>query len=264
MEKLASGAIKFLLEFNRNAFFRSLAYGIVFSIIMTVVIGYMMNVFHAVSSFPFFAVVEQHRWVGILFVSFSLLFAISGYISDSWYREDIFSPLRRKLVGYWSVRAQSWMIEGGRVENSFTTSFCTIGIEDIGRKLIMHFEIRNSDVFRDQELDVTSITFGFQAEPKQLIYFHNVELALKQPIGQGSEQINQIKFPFMGILNIIIRQDKVDKMEGYWYDVDNTMYNLARRIPNLGGLTELTEKVEKGAVTFKGSLEFNRLPPPAG
>jgi hypothetical protein len=184
-------------------------------------------------------------------------------MSDIWSREDILSPLRRKLVGYWSVRAQTWKIEDGKIECGFSTSFCTIGIEDIGRKLIMHFQIRHSDVFRDQELDVTSITLGYQTTPTQLVYFHNTELALKSPVGEGADQVTSLKFPFLGVLNISVRNDQVNRMEGYWYDVDNSIYNLARRIPNLNGLHDLMEAVQKGTVTFKGLLEFDRLPPPA-
>jgi hypothetical protein len=65
-------------------------------------------------------------------------------------------------------------------------------------------------------------------------------------------------------MKIIMRNDEVNRMEGRWYDVDNSVYNLARRMPNLKGVQSLVEAVEKGAITFKGRLTFNRLAKPAG
>ena len=35
------------------------------------------------------------------FVSFSFLFAFMGYLSNLQLEDDILSPVRRKLVGYW-------------------------------------------------------------------------------------------------------------------------------------------------------------------
>jgi hypothetical protein len=266
MDRILDGVRQFALDFSKNAFFRSLAYGIIFSVIMTLVIGGIVGVFQLSTSFPYFEVKQQAYayWVGIVFVSFSFLFAFFGYVSDLKAREDILSPLRKKLVGYWEVRAQSWKIENGEVEFNSTVSFCTIGIEDIGRKLIMHFQIRNSDIFTDQEIDVTHITLAYQGEPRQLIYFHEPELSLKVTLGEGADQLTQIKFPFLGILQIKVQNDGVKRMEGRWYDVDNAIYNLARRIPDLKGFQVLSQAVEKGAVTFKGALTFERLPEPPG
>jgi hypothetical protein len=56
MDSLLSGIIKIFLEFNRNAFFRSLAYGIVFSALMTLVIGGIEDVFAFSKSFPYIVV----------------------------------------------------------------------------------------------------------------------------------------------------------------------------------------------------------------
>jgi hypothetical protein len=227
---------------------------------MTLIIGNIEGVFILVKAFPFVEVQSQAYWVGIVFVSFSFIFAFFGYVSDLKAREDILSPLRKLLVGYWRVRAQSWTIEHGKIEFWYVTNFCTIGIEDVGRKLIMHFEIRDSDVFKDQELDVTAVTLDYQGEPRKLIYFYDTALALKNPIGSGAGQLAAVNFPFVGILNVVVKNGEVNKMEGRWYDIDNAVYNLARQIPELKGFQELAQSVQSGAVTFKGDLEFARLP----
>jgi hypothetical protein len=51
------------------------------------------------------------------FLSFSFLFAFMGYLSNLQLEDDILSPVRRKLVGYWEVRAQTRKIDraGGDV-----------------------------------------------------------------------------------------------------------------------------------------------------
>jgi uncharacterized membrane protein YedE/YeeE len=69
MEKLIDGVVKGLLEFNRNAFFRSLAYGLVFSTLMTLIIGGIEDVFAFSNSFPYILVHKQAYWIGVLFAS---------------------------------------------------------------------------------------------------------------------------------------------------------------------------------------------------
>jgi hypothetical protein len=128
----------------------------------------------------------------------------------------------------------------------------------------MHFELKNSDIFRDQALDVKNIMLSYQSEPRELIYFHDLELALRTPIGYGADQIAKLRFPFLGMLTIIVRNEKVNRMEGHWFDIDNSIFNFARRIPGLNALQDVSQALERGAITFKGSLEFDRLPPPAG
>src|SRR5258708_35919497 len=46
---------------------------------------------------------EPVYWVGIIFVTFALLFAILGYLSELNARDDLLTPLRRELVGFWQV-----------------------------------------------------------------------------------------------------------------------------------------------------------------
>jgi hypothetical protein len=56
----------------------------------------------------------------------------------------------------------------------------------------------------------------------------------------------------------------VNEMIGVWYDIDNSVLNLARRIPDLRGMDELVHQVEMGSITFKGALTFRRIDRPAG
>lgn len=255
---------KYLEGFQSVTFFRMLSYGIIFSAVMTLAIGWSQDVFAPKADFPYIVIKQQSFWIAVIFASFSFLFAFAGYVSDQDAREDILSPFRRKLVGYWEVRALTWKIEGGAVTQEHVVTHCTIGIEDVGRKLILHFDITNSDIFKDQSMDITNVMIAFQGEPKKLIYFHDHELQLKQPIGVGPDQIVSAKFPFLGVLNINSINTDVNDMDGVWYDIDNSVFNLARRIPDLNGLDLLNDGIEKGAITFKGALSFKRLPRPTG
>jgi hypothetical protein len=125
MQRLIDGIRQFALDFSKNAFYRSLAYGMIFSILFTLLIGGIEGVFNFNSSFPYIQVIKQAYWVGIVFVSFSFLFAFFGYVSDLRTRDDV-----------------------------------------------------------------------------------------------------------------LVKDDVVKAMEGRWYDIDNSMYNLARRIPDLKGFGE--------------------------
>ena len=145
------------------------------------------------------------------------------------------------------------------------TSHCVISIEPIGGKLLLRFEIANSDVFKDQKIDVATTAFSFDGANRKLIYFYETELELKNPVGAPPDQIKTIGFPFLCVLKIDFDDsEKVNSMRGHWYDINNSIYNLARRFDNLTGLADLSEAVENGAVTFGGAVEFKRLPAPAG
>jgi hypothetical protein len=263
-----SQILKFIQDLAKDfllvPFFRMLFYGIIFSAIMTFIIGWSQGVILVTATFPYVANPNHSFWIPVVFVSFSFLFAFAGYLSSLQMKDDILSPVRRKLVGYWEVRAQTWQIEGDSISQANVVTHCTIGIEDVGRKLIMHFDITNSDIFSDQSLDITNVMIAFQGEPKKLIYFHDHELQLRTPLGIGPEQIITARFPFLGVLNINSRNDAIDDMVGVWYDIDNSVFNLARRIPNLKGMDQLVSGVDSGSITFKGVLAFNRLQPPAG
>ncbi|TKW79536.1 MAG: hypothetical protein DI543_04720 [Bradyrhizobium icense] len=245
-------------------FFRMLFYGIIFSILMTFIIGFSTGVFELVHEFPYVARSSYSPWIPITFVSFSFLFAFVGYLSNLQLKEDILSPMRQKLVGIWEVRAQTWKIDRTEIVQEDVVTHCTIGIEDVGKKLILHFDVTNSDIFADQSLDITNVMIAFVGEPKKLIYFQDNELTLKQPIGEGADRITTARFPFLGVLNVSSRNDQVNEMIGVWYDIDNSVLNLARRIPDLRGMDELVHQVEMGSITFKGALTFRRIDRPAG
>jgi hypothetical protein len=245
--------------FSKNAFYRSLLFGIFFSIVMTLIIGSIEKVFSISKDFPYIGVDTQKYWVGIVFVSLSLLFTIPGYMSEINTRDDFLTPLRKNLVGFWQVRTQSWRIEKEEIDFGWVVSHCTIGIEQLSGKLIIHFDISDSDLFKNQSIDITATTFSFDGPTRKLIYFYEAEFELLNPIGEGGDQITKVDFPFLGVLKMVIDNEKVDFMEGHWYDINNGVYFLARRMKQLAGLDQLRTAVENGAVTFGGALEFKRL-----
>ncbi|MCP9626932.1 hypothetical protein NML43_07530 [Rhodopseudomonas palustris] len=259
---------KLIAEFIRgsykNAFYRSLSLGIIFSIVMTLIIGSIEKVFVLSKDPPYFTVVDQVYWVGIVFVSFAILFAFLGYLSELNARDDLLTPLRKQLIGVWDVRSESWTIQDSRIEFGWVKSTCTIGIEPLGGKLLIRFDVRNSDIFRDTKIDVTTTAFSFDGVRRKLIYFYEAELDLLEPIGMPPDQVSKVGFPFLGVLQLNFDNEKINSMTGYWYDINNSVFNLARRIDALTGFDELSLAVEKGAVTFGGRLEFSRVEPPPG
>jgi hypothetical protein len=263
-----SDILKFIQDIAKGfllvPFFRMLFYGIIFSAIMTFIIGWSQGVILVSTAPPYLSNPNHSFWIPVFFVSFSFLFAFAGYLSNLQLKEDILSPIRRKLVGYWEVKAQTWKIDRDQIVKANVVTHCTVGIEDVGRKLILHFDITDSDIFADQSLDITNVMIAFQGEPKKLIYFQDHDLTLRMPIGTGNNQIVSARFPMLGVLNINSRNDDIDEMSGLWYDIDNSIFNLARRMPDLKGLDELVHGIESGSITFKGALSFKRIGKPAG
>lgn len=262
MDWLLGASTKLSELFGGNTFFKMLFYGVIISAIMTLAVGWSQGSFTLTGTFPFIAPDIAHKslWPALMFVCLSFAFAFGGYRSDRESRDDILSPIRRKLVGYWQVDAHTWSIQDDKIEFNRNRTFCTIGIEDIGRKLTMHFDITNSDIFSDQALDITNVIIAFNSTPKKLIYFFDNVLNLKRPIGSGSEMKVGISFPFLAVLNMSYINEKIDDMNGIWYDVDNTILNIAKKIPGLDGVEKLNEAVGQGAITFRGALNFHRLP----
>jgi hypothetical protein len=162
-------------------------------------------------------------------------------------------------VGFWEVRSQTWTIEQGKIEFGWAVSHCSIDIEQLSGKLLMHFELSNSDVFKDQKIDITATSFSFNGVTRKLVYFYETELDLRRPLGTPPDQIAKLDFPFLGVLTIKFDNERINYMSGRWYDVNNGIYNLARRMGPLIGFQELQQAVENGAVTFGGVLEFKRL-----
>ena len=58
------------VDFEKNAFFRALALGILFSILITLILGAIQGVLKLTKDFPFIEVVQQAYWIGILFYFF--------------------------------------------------------------------------------------------------------------------------------------------------------------------------------------------------
>jgi hypothetical protein len=262
MEKILKVFQEISKGFMVIPFFRMLFYGIIFAIIMTFIIGWSIGQFTVTQTFPYLANTGHSPWIPVMFGSFSFLFAFAGYLSNLQLKEDILSPIRQKLVGIWEVRATTWKIDRSEIVQDEVVTHCRIGIEDVGRKLILHFEIKSSDIFADQSLDITNVMIAFVGEPKKLIYFQDHDLALRAPIGIGANQITAVRFPFLGVLNINSRDDEINEMQGLWYDIDNSVFNLARNIPGLKGMDELIKKLESGSITFKAPLSFRRIDKP--
>jgi hypothetical protein len=242
-----------------NVFYRSLALGIVFAAIMTLLLGSFVGAFQPLQTFPWLKpMASDQYWIGILFVVLSLVFAFGGFLSDLWSRDDILSPIRRKLVGDWSVRVQTWKIANNTIELEYISEFCTIGIDDFGRKLFMHFEIKHSDVFSNANIDVVNINIQYQTSPMKLMYFYEADLELKKPLSEVPGALNKVIFPVVAVIEFKIENEKINKMSGVWYDIDNSMYSLALKMPGLVGIQALQNAVSHGSITFRGTIEFDR------
>jgi hypothetical protein len=92
------------------------------------------------------------------------------------------------------------------------------------------------------------------------VYYHESQISLRDPVGSGADEINKIILPFIGVLDFKVENEEVNWMSGYWYDIENSMYRLAQKIPNLKGYEDFKSSIESGARAFKGTLEFKRLP----
>jgi hypothetical protein len=254
-------------DFVRDAFLRSLAYGIIFALIITYVIGAIVGALDATTKWPFFILPPEgnHGWLGILFVSFALLLTLMNYLSRLNARDDLLTPLRRKLIGVWEVRSQSWQLHPNKIEFGWIISHCVISIGSVSGKLSMRFEIRNSDIFKDQDINIVTTAFSGDGSAIKLVYFHETQLELKDDLRVPKDAPASVDFPFLGVLRIKSKEDgSIDFMAGHWYDINNGVFNLARRMDHLAGLQDLSQAVENGAVTFGGAIEFRRIEPPAG
>jgi hypothetical protein len=246
-----------------NAFYRCLTYGICFSIVLTVIVGVIADVWTIDGTSPYLHTLSTagstRLLIAVMFISFTLLLAFFGYLNDLRAREDILTPLREKLRGVWEVRFQTWRFDHGPARLDYLREVCTIGIEAVGRKLYLHFKITDSELFQNTEFDVTSLSIQYQTEPKQLMYFHDTQLVLRQPIVTSDQTIDRISFPIVVILDFSVKNEQVTKMSGTWYDVDNMIYYIATRLPSVQKTEELKAALNSGATTFKGRVEFEKV-----
>ena len=143
-------------------FFRMLFYGIIFSAVVTFLIGFTEDVFRLSPNFPYIANANHSFWIPV----FSCL---SAFCSRSWAIEQSATE-RRHLEPGEAEACRALGGEGANLENRSRANRpgpCRHAlhdrIEDVGRKLILHFDVTDSDVFADQSLDITNVMIASRA-----------------------------------------------------------------------------------------------------
>jgi formate hydrogenlyase subunit 3/multisubunit Na+/H+ antiporter MnhD subunit len=104
--------------------FGAVVAGVVLAILFTSVVGILSQVLELNSKFPFFAVQNPQTAV-ILFLACSVTFTVLIYVLTLKEREDILTPIRKKLRGVWRVRYQTFSYEADgsiRMKNELTSA----------------------------------------------------------------------------------------------------------------------------------------------
>ncbi|MCC7047766.1 MAG: hypothetical protein IT562_13715 [Alphaproteobacteria bacterium] len=187
------------------------------------------------------------------FFAFSFLFYFITYKE----REDILSPLRKKLVGTWKITYQSWSYsESGRLVEDSRHDACTIGIDEGTAKLYISINIDAHKIYEDGKRRIDDITLNPLLNPKRLTYYHLFEMKIKEQISQAIGVKNSdISFSVFCWLKIIEPEgdDPIQEMEGRWYDLDGTISNirmdLAKKGDNIASLS--AQYPLSGTLTFR-------------
>jgi hypothetical protein len=219
----------------------------------------------------------------VAFVTFVLLFFLIWFIlhlTTQREGEDIYSVLRDKLVGTYSIYYE--IRNGPKKPNLAPTphqSTAAIGLDEETRKLVLIFNTRNHQIFEDSErqtVDAVSLRRD-TATSCTLTYYISGKRHIKKDFGgavvYGNGPLDAIDIEIFGNLSFSAPRGAkhISSMKGHWFDLNGnltrlfSLYEDYRTNFEKGVVPELDfHKAHIGSHNFSalmGDIEYRRVDP---
>lgn len=222
------GFIKDILERIPSAFF-----GVLGSLAVTVVLAFVLSWALGIAAFdwktyqPSYAGVKQitqshEADIAIVHaVGLSVVLLITRLLLK-WSDEDRFSPLRKKLVGKWSVAA---VYRDKTGNNQRYVSTATISLDRI-QKLCIALELNRDDHFSETTIEVHDIALNPRRNPSTLVYYAPVSrLRLSDNV--------TVTTRYFVMLEVMQSNGSIPaRMQGTWHELTG-----AHDVPKAGNIT---------------------------
>ncbi|WP_034991412.1 hypothetical protein [Beijerinckia mobilis] len=250
-----------LIEFLKYKIIVSIIFGLLFSFILTSLVGFMLGLLsidgghwitHSYSAGSFWA---NGALAAFLVLSFCAI-TIIIYVSIRVQGEDFLHPIRLKLLGVRELKAKTWKHNS---DGTWTQEFVTHNIiftMDLNNKLTATLQIRESDLFTDCNMQTSIVHINRETAPFYKLYvLFFATMQLKEEIKHyfGSEEISStmlfiLKFEYA-------RGHDIARFDGYWFDVENVIYRLMVNSTDNNATTQLANLLNHGVQNYKNKCE---------
>ncbi len=227
------------------------------SLTLTATVGFSLKSI-AISFAPPYLTIIDREIITTIYISCLFVFVILIYFLTLREREDILTPLRKKLKGIWRVNYQIWKHDQhGKVIEDSVIEVCVIGIDISTAKLYFYIKTDAAGIYEGGEFRIDDITINPYSSPKRLTYYYNTSIRLKDEVRDKlGLKDSTLTFPVFGILNIIEEnkepKSSYEKMTGYWYDLEGIYSNvLEATFKAKNDAEECTSLPRKGLMTFE-------------
>jgi hypothetical protein len=196
---------------------------------------------------------------GIVFAAFLLPFVSIWFLLYVMYNreaDDIYSGLREKLVGVWSVQYE---LAPGQTRITPLTRIpampCAIEVNPETKKLEIHFDIRNHALFEDGEQVIQTIALVHDVNNRySMSYYYSIKRSLNLSVSQhilseddDESTCSELDVEIFAALSFEdVRASKtIDEFSGKWFDLNGNLirlFSLVSEIQDHGRDKEMYKK----------------------
>ena len=217
----------------------------------------------------------------VVFTLFLLAFVIVWFLLYSQYMSeagDLFSTLRKKLVGNWSVQYE--VAPGQRVQNQWEALpaiNCSIALNP-AQKLEIHYDVKNNPLFADasEVIQVISLTHD-AANQYWFSYYYRKDRDITSQLSKmllneaNDYPLTSIEIEIFANLQLedVRAKKTIDAFEGQWFDLNGSLIRLFSlseefvKPENQGNKFRLSQaQVDRdNFVALMGNIRFSRILP---
>jgi hypothetical protein len=220
---------KAIVDLLRRPIFAAIVGGLFFTLVCFAAFAFVYNAVRLdnnklVSNFQS---VEQSSVFAGTFLAFAIISIGFIYLLLRREGDDIYSVLRKKLVGNWSCNFESVLLkERGNFEVGTVVRTATIGIQPTTRKLSITFSQFESDLFSTRTFNLVGSAIDQRGDRYNLTIFGEYD-QLVQPDIESISGRQEVVMPVLYSLHFYLDEnEEVRTMEGLWFDLENVVVRM--------------------------------------
>jgi hypothetical protein len=164
----------------------------------------------------------------IIFAGLFLIFTpiLVGFLYFLFDREhdDVYSIVRRKLVGYWTCTFSTVLLkDDGTVDNGQVVRNARIGIDPTTKKLAITFSQLDGDLFKNRAFNLVGAGVNRTDNSYHLTIFGTYDQVVQDDVESISGRREVIMPVLYSLKFFAVEDSSVDEMEGSWYDLENVV-----------------------------------------
>jgi hypothetical protein len=247
---------KFWERIAQNTLFVALVSGLVLAVLVTLITGFLAGVYQWMPKTPYVFVKDPVAATGIFLVCF-FTFGLLIYFQSFKEGTDYFTPLRKRLVGFWQMEYETFDYEqDGSLKGILMSNAAIVQIDETTHKLFLRIKILETDIYNECDLRTDDVTINTQLFPKRMTYYHDLRIQLKDSAKiKMSNRDSEMRAPILVVLDINEdpQVDAINNLSGTWYDLNGAFASLIEEFAKASNIAT-TERVPT-----RGEIRFERV-----